>query len=186
MKNERMKKLGILLIGMMAMMTSCVQGDLYELYEEDEYPLQIKRTKWGNDTFYIPDNLIGSSGCGYKAIQQVIGSEYTLSQIKTAMTRYDSNVECFPREYLGNVIHDLTGQITFSISAPLSAGSVSTNDIICVSPHAFGDQAMTSGHASVVTNIVNTPFATIVYCYDGCYFYLNNIDYVVKTSLLAN
>lgn len=35
-------------------------------------------------------------------------------------------------------------------------------------------------------NIVNALFATIVYCYDGCYFYLNNIDYVVKTSLLAN
>lgn len=61
MKRKKIKKLSTLLIGMLTLTTSCVQGDLYELYEDSE-GLYLTRNKKGKDIGIYPKDLIAARG----------------------------------------------------------------------------------------------------------------------------
>lgn len=104
MKNERMKKLSILLISMMAMMTSCVQGDLYELYEDDSF--QIVRQKKSKDYLaYFSDVetfMDGSFVDGECAATLVhLMSDCSNRSARAAVIASSTSNETFP-----NVSHD--------------------------------------------------------------------------------
>lgn len=182
------RKILLLTVVIIPSLTSCVQGD-YELYDEydlDYYTINGKRTKWGIDNvLYLPDSLLGATGCGYKAIKYVVGDDYTVEQIKSAMQYYCLDVEHYSQEYLAPAIMRLKGKIVRSVTEGVSS-CVSVNDIICVPPMQIpGMGHMTIGHCTVVTNIivVNNTY-TYVRCYDGCEIAVAYINRVVKTSEL--
>lgn len=83
------KTVGIMFIGMIALMTSCVQGDLYELYEDDnlEQSAIITRNKVTKDGMNYM-NQLGSNypyhvlstfipdGCLQRALNDALGSSW--------------------------------------------------------------------------------------------------------------
>lgn len=179
-----MKKI-LVFLGAVLLMSSCVEGNLYDLYDDDIVLFKnIKRNKFGNDAYFIPNSLFNTSGCAYKAIKFVFGDRFSLNTIQSAMSEYDDDLENFPKEYIVDVVNDLTGTTVGTKSAPLSIGEIRVNDIICVPPIEYNGQYMTTGHATVVTNINNGLFATSVDCYDSCHFYISYISLVIQTSSL--
>lgn len=168
-------------------MSSCVQEDLYDLYE-DIYDLNspnLKRSKFGQDNYYyIPDNLLHTTGCGYKSIHYVLGNSYSINDIKDAMAHFDNNVEAYPHRYLAPAIMRLTNKIVVTLENNISSSDVSVGDIICVPPMTFGNQHMTSGHCTVVTEIISNEHFTLAKCYDGCEFDVIVIERVIQTSNL--
>ena len=177
------------IVGAAISVACSTDDDEFEQYVDLSINNNIRQTRFGDEnSYYIPDNLIGETGCGYKAIYKVLNGSKSMDEIKDAMKKYDSNVENFPAYYLGSVIHDLTGKtvghILVSSGAQLTTNVVSVNDIICVSPTSYGGATMTTGHATVVTSIENKPNFTLLHCYDGCSFDIvhPSITMVFRTS----
>lgn len=184
---KNVKSLMLIVSSVGLSLISCVQGDLYELYDEFDPDMDsslIKRTKFGVDCwYYIPDNLRNTTGCVYKSIKYVVGNSYTTDEIKTAMRHYSTNVESFPGCYIAPSISRLTNKVVISLTSEIP-GSVSIGDIICVPPKCFNGEQMRAGHTTVVTEVVVNEHFTYVKCYDGCEFDVLEITRLVKTSEL--
>lgn len=188
-----MKKRNVLLMSAMFIcfitsFTSCVDGDYYDLYDYDDLPQGVsinKRSKFGMDnSYYIPDELIHTTGCGYKSIGYVVGSAYSMDEIKAAMAHFNTNVEIYPHSCLAPAIMKLTGEIVQTKTENISSSDISVGDIICVPPLSYGGYSMTAGHCTVVTEKITNELFTIVKCYDGCEFDILCIERVVQTSML--
>lgn len=169
--------------------TSCSQDEDWGM---DEYStLATKKMTRGSgegveygdsNYYYIPETLLGTSGCAYKAIYNVFGSKYSLDSIQRAMKKFDSNIEYYSTQYLGSAIQQLTNRNVTTITSNISSNSVSVRDIVCVPPKSFSGFTMLYGHATVVSSIEHRNNYTLVRCYDGCCFDVLTLSVVFKTS----
>ena len=192
MKLETIKRLGILFISMMAMMTSCVQGDLYELYEDDSF--QIVRNKKNKDVssniisapgfpyFDVSSELFGSTECVLDALNEKLPSGIKKRTIRAAMESVDCSVASFDISKLCAVISNLNSlQSQYTIYAQtLSASDLIVGDIAVTqaplilmtfnSDGSLRGLESDSGHCFVVDEIVTMRFGTNNYqclCDDG-------------------
>ncbi len=182
--------LGVVIVGLTTLLPSCVQGDFSELYDEDEALLQMyksNRTKFGLEgIYYMPDNLNGTKGCGLNAISVALnnkGYSFSDQEISTAMIKYDSQIDTYPKEFIDDVINDLTGKsVTYSSSTP---SSISVNDIVFSIPIQYNGAYLQTGHAAVVTSMEMVNNMLVVHTHDGCTFARSFIAGSVNTSSLT-
>ena len=107
MKLKTIKKLSILLIGMMAMMTSCVQGDLYELYEDDDLSFSTQRQKKNKDVSTY------SAQCGVWCLSYLTGKE---PRVIETFAHDSCHIDC------GGNDEPLTGSKILEIGRRLNCG----------------------------------------------------------------
>lgn len=143
-KNFKIKTfLGVVIVGLTTLLSSCVQGDLSELYDEElVWSNMMPRTKSGDDiqwgggassSLQFQNISITEEGyCALKAIMKATSKSET--QVKNAMVRelYGSNpptanvdLYYYPTEMIASVINSLTGKNTSrrSVSGLLSGSN---------------------------------------------------------------
>lgn len=137
---------------------------------------------YGNPrTLYIPEGLLGSTGCGYKSIHNAFGGKYSVDTIKYIMNEMDSDVEHFPIGKIKDVIHRLTN-VNPTIT---DNGSVSVGDIVYLTSQTISEYAglaSRTGHITVVNELTNKESYTEARSYDSCIFSVSVVTRVFKTS----
>ena len=132
------------LITLTSLMSSCVEGDLYDLYDEDcELNLLISRRKNTKDVnndihlhnapeapyFEISSNIFGSTGCFVNALNEAL--PLTKKQIKNAIEAAGGNTSSFDLQKISDVFSNLnTIQNQYSVSySNINAENLAVGDI---------------------------------------------------------
>lgn len=143
--------------------------------------------EFGNKEAYIPDELIGSSGCVYKAIKECFGEEYTLDSIKKAMSHFSRNVEYYPIDSIVPAINRLTGKNVTSYTPSLTSQTIARGDMVCISCDRVKNVTktdVTSGHAAIIKKFYLRDGYYVAECHDGSFFNLAVVSLIIRTSLL--
>lgn len=147
--------IGMLLLNAFIMLPSCVKGDLYDLYDENDHIENIisrnKKTKdisiphitnASNYPFFeISTNVGGSSGCVPSALSEVL--PFSKRYIRQIIRSIDENPDAFSVENINSVITALNNsQSDYTISC----STVTTNSIV------VGDIAVTNAPLQLTYN----------------------------------
>ena len=167
----------VLMITLVSLMSSCVDGDLYDLYDEDSELLfkasRRKNTKDVNNDghlynasgvpfFEISENIFHSTGCFVNALDESL--PISKKKINNAIESAGGNTSSFDLQYLGDVFNNLNiiqNQYTVSYSN-VSANSLAVGDIaftnVPLSLNVNGSSQTlqsSSGHCFVVDEVIN-------------------------------
>ncbi len=127
----------LLILCIVPMLSSCVQGELYELYDDVDMELsvnRIKRTKEsavhitnapGTAFFEISENVFYSTCCALNALSEKL-PQIKRKYIKEAMESLDDNIEAYPIQLLDDVVGILNDRWP---QYSISCSSVNVNDI---------------------------------------------------------
>lgn len=144
---------------------------------------------FGNINAYIPDELIGTSGCVYNAIHNAFGERYTLDSIKNAMRFYSNDIEYYPIDSITYAINKLTGKSVTSYSPSNTSHIITSGDIVCFTPNRIKEltgKEVSTGHAAVVVSFSRRDDGFInTNCHDGSFFSLVCVSLIIRTSELS-
>ncbi|MGX8689279.1 MAG: hypothetical protein ACSW76_01365 [Bacteroidaceae bacterium] len=163
-------KIGLTLICIVSMLSSCVQGNLYELYDDIDMELslnRIKRTKEsaahitnapGAAFFEISENVFISSYCALNALSERL-PQIKRKFIKEAMESLDDSIEAYPIQLLDDVIEILNDCLP---QYSITCSSVNVNDI------QVGDIAVTHVPltlSAIEYGIIKTKTSSVGHCF---------------------
>lgn len=166
----------VLPITLATLLSSCVEGDLYDLYDEINIESQINRTKITKETnnthivnsaghyFEISENVFTSNRCMLEALFELL--PFNKKQIKRVMKSVDNDIDHFPTNKVRDVICLLNEEFTnYSISyedvnvSNITVGDIAiTNSSLTLTGYCCGmsvTKTSETGHCFVVDEIIS-------------------------------